>query len=258
MIRWTCASVKRRLARYHDGELSIDQRRAVDAHLSTCAACAAAVIELDDVGDALRALAHVAPAPERDAFRAEVMARYYAEQANSWAATLDDWRHDVGLRWAGLSAVGATLSCALILFGIAWLVPLDREGGFTRMPTPTSHDFFLTSYSEPWAPRAGSDAMAAVLSSAQEEDIVLALAAAAGMNAVTIFAFYVSTPTVAGLYTHPQILWLICPILLYWIGRVLMMAGRGDLDDDPIVFAIRDRNSWAAAAFSGACILAAL
>ena len=66
------------------------------------------------------------------------------------------------------------------------------------------------------------------------------------------------TPTVAGLYTHPQILWLICPILLYWIGRVLMMAGRGDLDDDPIVFAIRDRNSWAAAAFSGACILAAL
>lgn len=88
--------------------------------------------------------------------------------------------------------------------------------------------------------------------------IVLALAAAAGMNAVTIFAFYVSTPTVAGLYTHPQILWLICPILLYWIGRVLMMAGRGDLDDDPIVFAIRDRNSWAAAAFSGACILAAL
>lgn len=178
MIRWTCASVKRRLARYHDGELSIDQRRAVDAHLSTCAACAAAVIELDDVGDALRALAHVAPAPERDAFRAEVMARDYAEQANSWAATLDDWRHDVGLRWAGLSAVGATLSCALILFGIAWLVPLDSEGGFTRMPTPTSHDFFLTSYSEPWAPRAGSDAMAAVLSSAQEEDIVLALAAA--------------------------------------------------------------------------------
>ena len=35
MIRWTCASVKRRLARYHDGELSIDQRRAVDAGLST-------------------------------------------------------------------------------------------------------------------------------------------------------------------------------------------------------------------------------
>lgn len=178
MIRWTCASVKRRLARYHDGELSIDHRRVVDAHMATCASCAAALLEFEELGNALRGISLAASALDRDAHRAEVMARYYAEQANSWPATFDAWRHDVGLRWAGLSAVGATLSCALILFGIAWLVPLDREGGFTRMPTPSGRDLTLVSYSEPWASGPGSDAVPAVLSSTQEEDIVLALAAA--------------------------------------------------------------------------------
>ncbi|WP_160118894.1 hypothetical protein [Bradyrhizobium vignae] len=45
-------------------------------------------------------------------------------------------------------------------------------------------------------------------------DVVAALAAAAGLNAVTIFAFYVTSPDVQILYRHPMALWLICPILL--------------------------------------------
>jgi 4-hydroxybenzoate polyprenyltransferase len=74
-------------------------------------------------------------------------------------------------------------------------------------------------------------------------DVIAALAAAAGMNAITIFALYVSSPEVQGLYRHPKALWLICPILLYWIGRILMMAHRRQMDDDPIVFALKDRIS---------------
>lgn len=70
-----------------------------------------------------------------------------------------------------------------------------------------------------------------------------ALAAASGFNAVTIFALYVSSPAVQSLYHRPQLLWLLCPILLYWIGRVVMLAHRRVIDDDPIVFALRDRNS---------------
>jgi 4-hydroxybenzoate polyprenyltransferase/phosphoserine phosphatase len=70
-----------------------------------------------------------------------------------------------------------------------------------------------------------------------------ALAAASGFNAVTIFALYVSSPAVQSLYHRPQLLWLLCPILLYWIGRIVMLAHRRAIDDDPIVFAIRDRNS---------------
>lgn len=74
--------------------------------------------------------------------------------------------------------------------------------------------------------------------------VVTALAAASGMNAVTIFALYVSSPSVQARHHHPEILWLICPLLLYWIGRVLIMAHRRMIDDDPIAFALRDKHSY--------------
>lgn len=73
--------------------------------------------------------------------------------------------------------------------------------------------------------------------------IVAGLAAAAGFNAVTVFALYASSPKVQTLYRHPQLLWLVCPLLMYWIARALMMAHRRLLDDDPIVFALKDRVS---------------
>jgi 4-hydroxybenzoate polyprenyltransferase/phosphoserine phosphatase len=73
--------------------------------------------------------------------------------------------------------------------------------------------------------------------------IIGALAAASGFNAVTIFALYVSSPAVVGLYRHPQVLWLLCPILMYWLSRLVILAHRRVVDDDPIVFALRDRNS---------------
>jgi 4-hydroxybenzoate polyprenyltransferase/phosphoserine phosphatase len=82
-------------------------------------------------------------------------------------------------------------------------------------------------------------------------EIVAALAAAAGLNAVTVFALYISSDSVHALYRHPEFLWLICPVLLYWISRALMMAHRRHMDDDPIAFALRDRNSL----ISGALIL---
>ena len=74
-------------------------------------------------------------------------------------------------------------------------------------------------------------------------DIVATLAAAAGFNAVTVFALYISSDTVRRLYRHPEALWLVCPILMYWLGRALMMAHRRMMDDDPIFFALKDRNS---------------
>jgi hypothetical protein len=38
-------------------------------------------------------------------------------------------------------------------------------------------------------------------------------------------------------------LWLVCPLLMYWIGRALLMAHRRFMDDDPILFALKDRPS---------------
>jgi 4-hydroxybenzoate polyprenyltransferase len=89
-------------------------------------------------------------------------------------------------------------------------------------------------------------------------DVVTALAAAAGFNAVTVFALYVSSDAVRQLYSRPEVLWLVCPVLMYWIGRALMLAHRREIDDDPVVFALKDRVSLATIAVAAGIVLAAL
>jgi hypothetical protein len=51
---------------------------------------------------------------------------------------------------------------------------------------------------------------------------------------------------VTELYQRPELLWLLCPILLYWFGRVVLFAHRRVIDDDPMLFALRDRISYLA------------
>jgi 4-hydroxybenzoate polyprenyltransferase len=89
-------------------------------------------------------------------------------------------------------------------------------------------------------------------------DVIAALSAAAGFNAVTVFALYVSSDTVKQLYHHPKALWLVCPILMYWLGRALMLAHRRLMDDDPIVFALKDRISYISAGLIGAIMIGAM
>ena len=88
-------------------------------------------------------------------------------------------------------------------------------------------------------------------------DIVAALAAAAGYNAVTVFALYISSDAVRPHYRHPEALWLICLILMYWLGRALLLAHRRLMNDDPIVFALRDWKSYIALALIGLILVGA-
>jgi 4-hydroxybenzoate polyprenyltransferase len=88
--------------------------------------------------------------------------------------------------------------------------------------------------------------------------LIAALAAAAGFNAVTIFALYVGSDVVRSLYSRPEILWLACPVLLYWVARALMLAQRRQMDDDPVVFALKDRQSLATTAVVALLAFAAI
>ena len=63
--------------------------------------------------------------------------------------------------------------------------------------------------------------------------------------AVLVFSIYIARPDVTALYRHSARLWLIVPLLLYWLTRVWLLASRGELDEDPVVFAMRDRVSLA-------------
>lgn len=84
--------------------------------------------------------------------------------------------------------------------------------------------------------------------------VLLALGAASGVGAVLVVALYISSPEVQRLYTHPERIWLICPLLLYWIGRVLLLANRDELHDDPLIFAFTDRASWVVALCTAAVV----
>jgi hypothetical protein len=88
-------------------------------------------------------------------------------------------------------------------------------------------------------------------------DIIAALTAASGFNAITVFTLYISSDAVREHYAHPQMLWLICPILIYWFGRTLMMANRRLVHDDPVVFALTDWNSQVAFGLIGLILAAA-
>ena len=69
------------------------------------------------------------------------------------------------------------------------------------------------------------------------------LAVAAGYASVLVLALYTSSPVVVTLYTYPEGLWVVCVLLLYWITRVLLLAHRGEIQDDPVLFVLRDRLS---------------
>lgn len=61
-----------------------------------------------------------------------------------------------------------------------------------------------------------------------------------GLAAVLVFALYINSYDVAGLYRHPTRMWLIVPLLLWWIFRVWLLASRGEMDEDPVIFAVTD------------------
>ncbi len=66
---------------------------------------------------------------------------------------------------------------------------------------------------------------------------------ASAFAAVVIFAIYISGPVVVILYRKPGLLWLAMPLMILWLCRVWLLASRGDLDEDPVVFALTDRMS---------------
>ena len=66
---------------------------------------------------------------------------------------------------------------------------------------------------------------------------------ASAYASVVVFAVYISSPEIAALYHHVSRMWLIAPLMILWLSRVWLLASRGELDEDPVVFALTDRVS---------------
>lgn len=74
-------------------------------------------------------------------------------------------------------------------------------------------------------------------------EMISALGAAAGYLSVLVLALYTQDKATVALYRQPQLIWLACPLLLFWTTRTWMLTHRGEMHDDPVVFALKDRTS---------------
>jgi len=94
----------------------------------------------------------------------------------------------------------------------------------------------------------------------RREDLAIlnALLAASGFVAVLILALYINSPDVKLLYRRPDLLWGICVVLVYWLGRAFFLTGRGEMRQDPVIFAATDRISWLSGALVAAVFVCAL
>jgi len=80
------------------------------------------------------------------------------------------------------------------------------------------------------------------------------LGVGAGYVASLILVIYLTSQSVRSAYESPTLLWVFCPMLLYWITRIWLKTFRGEMHDDPVVFAARDPGSRVLAVIGGLAI----
>jgi 4-hydroxybenzoate polyprenyltransferase/phosphoserine phosphatase len=73
-------------------------------------------------------------------------------------------------------------------------------------------------------------------------DLLRTIGPVSGYLAVLVLALYIGSDATA-VYPHRRVLWSLCVVLLYWITRLWFLAQRGELDDDPVLFALKDKRS---------------
>jgi 4-hydroxybenzoate polyprenyltransferase len=143
---------------------------------------------------------------------------------------------------AGSAATGIEVSTWLAGFAIFFFLSLafikrfaEMDGLRRRDAAPTNGRGYLVSDTEQ----------------------LRAFGTAAGYASVVVLTLYISELNTA-LYSHPGRLWLLVPVLLLWISRLWLLASRGDLNEDPVVYAITDRNSLLIGALVALVVVSAL
>ncbi len=74
-------------------------------------------------------------------------------------------------------------------------------------------------------------------------ELLASLGGASGFISVLVLALYINDPLSTNLYKHPEWMWVSCPLLVFWMCRSWLLAHRGEMHDDPVIFALRDKLS---------------
>ncbi len=91
----------------------------------------------------------------------------------------------------------------------------------------------------------------------EDSELLAALGGASGYLSVLVLALYITSDAMHDPHVRYQLIWLVCVLLLYWISYMWLMAHRGRMHDDPLVFALRDRVSQVVIALMAAIVLIA-
>lgn len=91
----------------------------------------------------------------------------------------------------------------------------------------------------------------------EDKEVIAQAGMASGFSAIVVLALYLDSAAVYQLYDHPWMIWPICPLVLYLIMRIWILAKRREFNDDPVVFIATDWRSQIMIAFGAALMLAA-
>ena len=183
MTPLTCPAVRRRLAEYHDGELPLQERIAVQSHLHGCQACADELDGFFAVASALRLAAAPGPADDWTGLQPGVISRMRAEANESWTARVGRLFDDMHLVWIGLASTAATLLCGTIVLGLLHYASPERDDSLRAMLAMVSA--VPGSDLNP----AGIDGLAVQVPSVPEDGIVKASLERSGQGAEQIVTF---------------------------------------------------------------------
>jgi 4-hydroxybenzoate polyprenyltransferase len=129
---------------------------------------------------------------------------------------------------AGAAAVSVPLSFWLLLFSVFLFLSLAFVKRFAELDSLRKQR-----------------RLSAVGRGYHVEDLSLlqSLGTASGYLSVLVLALYINSPQIEVLYSRPKVIWMLCVLMLYWVSRIWMVAQRGKMHDDPVVFALKDRQS---------------
>jgi 4-hydroxybenzoate polyprenyltransferase/phosphoserine phosphatase len=143
---------------------------------------------------------------------------------------------------AGGAAEGVVVSSWLLAFAVFFFLSLA----------------FAKRYTELDSSRGELGKLAGRGYQVSDLEMIRSIGPTSGYLSVVVLCLYLNSPEMRILYSHPGRLWLLCPVLLYWISRLWFLASRKELDEDPILFAVRDRHSYVAGAIMFAVLILAV
>ena len=144
---------------------------------------------------------------------------------------------------AGTAAIGAEYSFWLLAFSMFLFLSLALVKRYTELGVQL---------------RAGNERAHGRGYVTSDYELLASLGGASGYLGVLVLALYINSTAGAAMYRHPSVLWLLCPLLLYWISRIWLIAHRGAMHDDPVLFAARDKVSLAVLVLAALVVLAAI